>query len=348
MFEERGTVNRRQSLGMMLTGLAATVVPAIADDKLEVTSLEIGANRDPQLGAQIMIALAKDFFKAEGLDVKVRWTQVSGDLQPLMAGGALNIGTLGLTQIIAMRARKVNLRAICVLCDHSGTQGLVLSPGKTLNSPGELVGKRIAAPNQSPHEMALVKLGKQYNFDAKKIILVRMEPAEALTAAARGDVDGVLTFQPYMHKLIQIGGKLFFTSSATYFNGPKVDLPLDDRLLYIRAVLAANEDWLAKNPNTATALVKTIIRATNFLAEQPAEAQKIMQEFLRADEEALRQAMEQNRYSVAIDAGFAKSVEFGNEWLQQSKQIPGPIDPKDTVQTAILSKIDPKLVSWNP
>jgi NitT/TauT family transport system substrate-binding protein len=175
-----------------------------------------------------------------------------------------------------------------------------------------------------------------------------MEPSEAVAAGARGDVDGVLTFQPHMYKLIQMGGKLYFTGTTSYFNGTKEELPLDDRLLYIHSALAVNEKWAAANPNTTSAMVKALIRATNFLVEQPAESQKMMADFFHADPEALKQAMEQNRYQVAIDAALKKSVEFSNEWLQMNKQIPGPIADSDTVITSVLMKIDPKLVTWNP
>jgi NitT/TauT family transport system substrate-binding protein len=333
----------------MLGGLAASSLTArAAADALEISSFEFGANRDPQLGAQVVVAAEKGFFKSEGLDLKIVWTQQSGDLQPLVAGGSINVATLGMHSIIPMRARKVPLRAVCTLCEYSGTQGLVMSPGKTLSGPADLVGKKIAVPNQAPHEMALVKLGKQYNFDSKKITLVRMEPSEAVAAGARGDVDGVLTFQPHMYKLIQLGGKLYFTGTTSYFNGTKEELPLDDRLLYIHSALAVNEKWAAANPNTTSAMVKALIRATNFLVEQPAESQKMMADFFHADPEALKQAMEQNRYQVAIDAALKKSVEFSNEWLQMNKQIPGPIADSDTVITSVLMKIDPKLVTWNP
>src|SRR5437879_1324894 len=111
--DNRWTTSRRQSLALMLCGIAASTLPVMAADALEMTSLEIGGNRDPQLGAQVAIAVAKDLFKAEGLDVKVHWTQVSGDLQPLVAGGSINVATLGMHSIIPMRARKVPLRAAC-------------------------------------------------------------------------------------------------------------------------------------------------------------------------------------------------------------------------------------------
>ena len=149
-------MSRRKSLAVLLGGVAAGAGPALAQDAPEVTSLEIGGNRDPQLGAQVAIAVAKDMFKAEGVAVKVHWTQVSGDLQPLVAGGSINVATLGMHSIIPMRARRVPLRAACALCEYSGTQGLVLSPGKSLASPAEVVGTKIAVPNQAAHGVALV------------------------------------------------------------------------------------------------------------------------------------------------------------------------------------------------
>lgn len=339
-------ITRRAGLAMMAAGAAALSSRAWAAAPVEQTSIEIGGNRDPQLGAQIAIASLNGYFKDEGLDVKVHWTQVGGDLQPLLAGGAVNVAGIGMQSTIALRARKVPLKVICALCDYSGTQGLVLTPGLKLKSPADLVGKRIAVPNEAPHEMALAKLGKQYGFDARKIILVRMEPSEAVAATSKGDVDGVLTFQPHLYRLVQMGGTLYFTGTTSYISGAKQDLPPDDHLLYIHSALNANETWLAANPNTASALLRAIIRATNLIHEQPAEAQKVLQDFFHADAEALHQAMDQNRYGVAIDSALQNSISFANQWLAVNKQIPAPVNPSDILAPQLLEKIDPKLVSW--
>lgn len=342
------SINRREGLALLAGGVAASVIPARAAGKLEVTSLEIGANRDPQLGAQFVVAVTKNLFKEEGLDVNVRWTQVAGDMQPLFAGGTLQIGTLGLHSVIPLRTRGVPLRAVCALCEYSGSQGLVLRQNVKLSSPAELVGKRIAVPNEAPHEMALPKLGQKYGFDASKVILVRMAPPETVAAFGRGDVDGALTFQPQLYNLLKLGGHLYFTGTATYFNGTKVDLALDDWLLYIHAVLAVNENWVKSHPNTTAAVIRALLKANSMLLNQQAEAQKIMQDFFHADAEALHQAMGQNIYGLAIDASVKKSVQFSNDWLAKIHKIPGPVKPADTVYATILKGIDPKLVSWDP
>jgi ABC-type nitrate/sulfonate/bicarbonate transport system substrate-binding protein len=340
------SVNRRTAMALMMAGLATASGRSFAAGPVEQKSLEIGGNRDPQLGAHIAIAVNKGYFGEEGMDVKVHWTQVSGDLQPLLAGGAINVVGFGMHSTINLRARKVPLRAVCALCEYSGTQGLVLAPGKKLASPAELVGKRIAAPNQAPHEMALAKLGKQYGFDHKKIIVVRMEPSESISAMARGDVDGALTFQPHLYKLVQMGGTLYFTGRTSYIDGTRKDLPLDDRLLYIHSALNVNETWMMQNPNTTEALIRAMIKANDLIADHQPEAQKILQDFLRADAEALRQSMEQNVYGLAIDAALQKSVSFANDWLTVNGQITAPVNPADTIAPKALEQINPKLVTW--
>jgi ABC-type nitrate/sulfonate/bicarbonate transport system substrate-binding protein len=339
-------LNRRTALALMAAGLATAAERSFAAGPVEQKMLEIGANRDPQLGAHVAIAATKGYFAEEGVDVKVHWTQVSGDLQPLLAGGAINVAAFGMHSTINLRARKVPLRTVCALCEYSGTQGLVLAPGKKLASPAELMGKRIAAPNQAPHEMALAKLGKQYGFDPKKIIVVRMEPSESISAMARGDVDGALTFQPHLYKLLQMGGTLYFTGRISYIDGQKKELPLDDRLLYIHSTLNVNEKWLAQNPNTTEALIRAMIKAQDLIVNQQLEAQKILQDFLHAEAEALRQSMEQNVYGLAIDEALHKSVLFSNDWLTVNGQLPAPVPPADTIATKPLEDIDPKLVTW--
>ena len=94
------SLNRRTALALMAAGLATIAGRSFAAGPVEQKSLEIGANRDPQLGAHVAIAATKGYFKDEGLDVKVHWTQVSGDLQPLLAGGAISIAAFGMHSTI--------------------------------------------------------------------------------------------------------------------------------------------------------------------------------------------------------------------------------------------------------
>ncbi len=339
-------ITRRAGMGLVLGGLAAAATSARAAGAIEQPKLDIGGNRDPQLGAQITIAVAKDYFKAEGLDVTVRWTDTGGDLLPLFAGGAINVGGLSLSSIAALNARGVPVKGVCALCDFSGTQGLVLRPGLKLSNPKELAGLKLAAPPSNPHEMALALLGKRYGFDSKSIKIVYMQPSEAIVAASRGDVDGALTFQPHLSRLVQMGGTLYFTGTATYFDGKETMLPTEDRLLFVHTMMLANQTWLASNPNTMMAIIRAIIRANDMIVNDRPQAETILSKAFHTDIGTMHESMNENTYGIAMDDALMRSFAFTSNWMQSIGQIKAPMDPVASVDTSFLKQINPGLVTF--
>jgi ABC-type nitrate/sulfonate/bicarbonate transport system substrate-binding protein len=336
-------ITRRTSVGFL--GLALMAGARSSHAALEQTKLDLGGNRDPQLGAQIAIAVLKGYFKDEGLDVTVRWTDTSGDLLPLMAGETINVAGLSMGNIGSLMSRGVPVKAIAALCDYSGTQGLVLRPGLKLAGPKDLAGRKFAAPITSPHEMALGKLGMQYGFQDSTITLVRMQPSEGIVACARGDVDGVLTYQPHLSRIVSMGGTLYFTGHATYFNGTEVVLPVKDRLLNVRSLLVGNTKWMAANPNTTSAILRAVIRGNTFIQENRAEATTLLSSFFKTSPEVMTQALNSNIYGMSIDDGLVDSFAFTSSWLQKIGQLKQPMEPAAALDSSWLRKVDPKLVT---
>lgn len=339
------TLNRRTTLAMMAGGIFAAASGARAAAPLEQTTIQIGGNRDPQLGAQIIIAHLKNFFKDEGLDVSVSWTDTSGDLLPLMASGSINIAGIGMSNLANLNARGVPVKGITSLCDYSGTQALVLRPGLKLDSPKDLAGRKFAAPTTSPHEMAIGELGQRYGFDASTVTLARMQPSEGVVAAARGDVDGVLTYPPFLGRILDMGGTIYFTGSATYFDGKETKLGVKDRLLNVRSVLAGNEDWMKANPNTTLAVMRAIMKGNDFITANLDETSRLLADFLKSTPDVMLQSLKANVYSMAMDEGLLGSIEFTSGWLQKIGQLKAPIMASTSLDTSWLAKIDPKLVS---
>jgi len=338
-------ITRRTALALMAGGALAAATRAQAAGKLEQTEIQLGGNRDPQLGAQMICAHLKNYFKDEGLDAKVSWTDTSGDLLPLMASGSLNIAGIGMSNLANLAARGVPVKAISSLCDYSGTQALVLRPGLTLTDPKDLAGRKFAAPTTSPHEMAIGELGQRYGFDASTVTLARMQPSEGVVAAARGDVDGVLTYPPFLGRILDMGGKLFFTGSATYFDGKETRLEGKDRLLNVRSVLAGNADWMTANPNTTLAVLRAVKRGNDFITANTEETAAMLATFLKSTPDVMLQSLRANVYTMAMDDGLLGSMDFTSNWLQKIGQLKAPIDTTKTLDTTWLTQLDPKLVS---
>jgi NitT/TauT family transport system substrate-binding protein len=201
----------------------------------------------------------------------------------------------------------------------AGTQGFVLSPNVKLASPKELEGKKLGYTNGNPQILILAKLASKYGFDMKKVSLVNMLPSEGLVAAEKGDIAGFLSFEPFLSRLVALGGSRYATGRLSWVAGKEQD----DRLLYLNAVLMVQESWIKGKPNTVKAVMRAFDRATNVAA-----------------------IMNVNTYKSALTQEMATSVSDLSEWALSIKRIPIAVKPTDIIDPTLLASANPSLVQW--
>ncbi len=340
---------RRTVLGMASALAAGRVVPAAraADAAPEQARIELAAVRDTQLGAQVAVADALGLFGPQGLEVTVHWTQSGADIITFMAGGAQYLCAGGTFSAIVLASQALPVRIIAALADMAGTQGLALAPGVTLASPADLMGKRLAYTQGTPNTLILAKLAQTYGFDAARVSLISMEPTEGVTAALRGDVQGVLGFEPFLERLVHMGGTLYATGTEVDATGTPRRLAMGDRLIYVHSALLAAQDWIATRPNTLKAVLRALQAATDVINHDRPRAVAVLQRMLHLEEDAVTRIMAENSYGLAIDDALARSIRFQSDWAVGIRRIPAPVTPQQVIDATLLRAVDPALVSWS-
>lgn len=349
MFRDRrphaqSSIGRRAALGGA-GALLATPLIARAAGGLETKTVEIAGVRDPQLGAQLAICDAYGYFRDQGLEVNLHWNQSAADTLTTMASG-VPVGVGGIFTQVVFAGQKLPIRTITALADISETQGFAISPGVTLNTPKDLEGKKLAFTQGNSQVLLLAKLAKDFGFDAAKVTLVNMQPSEGVVAASKGDVQGLLGWQPNLYRLVQLGGKMYANGTTLYVTGKEQKLGYDDWLQYNHSVMLANQDWIDHKPNTLQALLRAMKAATDLLASDRPKALAAMRDKLKIDPDALDVMATANKYGMGIDARLAKSLAFQADWAMQIKRIAAPIAPADAFAPSVLAAIDPGLVSF--
>ena len=340
----RGASLRRlpRSVVTPLIALAAIAwsAAAMAADVIEQSSLELAAVRDPQLGAQVAIANHYGYFKEEGLNVTVRWTQSGADIMTFMASGQQNLAAGSTLGQVLMGAQGLPVKTIAALADNAATQGLMLSPGVKLASPRELEGRKLAQTQGTPPILILSKMASLYDFDMRKITLVNMNASEGVVAASKGDVDGLLSWEPNLSRLHSMGGTLYANGTTVFVTGS----PQSQRLLYNNALLMASQDWIDNKPNTLKAVLRAIIKADRLLATDRPKALAALQEELRIDPEPIKVMTENNIYGLALTNAVALGMSEMGTWALENKRIQKTIDPEALMAPKLLAEIDPQLV----
>ncbi|MBR0642380.1 ABC transporter substrate-binding protein [Plastoroseomonas hellenica] len=342
----RHDLSRRLLLGALA---APALLPSLgrAAEAPEVREFEFLGVRDPQLGMQLAVAQHYGLFREEGIDVTFRW-QVSGGEVLTVMGSGFPIGVGSPFGQIALAAQNMPVKILAGLADISDTQGLVLAPGVTIAHPRELEGKRCAFTQGNNSPLMLVKLAQRFGFDHTKIRMINMNPSEGVVAAARRDVDMLLAWQPFLHRLTTMGGSLYITGGRLHFTSPPEVLPERDKLLYAHSTILVTQEWIETRPNTLKALLRALIKADAvFRADRP-RAMAAMQQVLRIPPEPLEVMAEANRYEVAISPELVNTYTFTSDWAVGIRRIPAPANPDTGISTTLLEQVDPSHVTWRP
>jgi len=339
------TSPRNAAIGAIVLALAIMGAgAAAAQAKLEQTDVAIVATRDTQVGVQLALADALGYFKDEGLQVSPKWVQSGDDVVQLLGSGAVPIGCASTFGATLLAAQRIPIHAVQGVTDMAGTQGFVLAPKVKLASPKELEGRKLAYTNGNPQILILAKLAKKYGFDMSKVTLVNMQPSEGLVAADKGDVAGLLSFEPFLTRLVALGGTKYATGRLSWVTGQQQD----DRLLYLNAVLMVQDSWIKDKPNTVKAVMRAFDRATKFLASDRAKAVEIVAAGIKIDPAAIAAIMNVNSYNSALTPEVASSVTDLSDWALSIKRIPIQVKPTDVIDPALLASMNPSLVTWHP
>lgn len=337
-------LGRRSFIGAMSASL---LFPSLvrAAGKPELTSFEFLGVRDPQLGMQLAVADQLGLFKAEGLEVKIRWQQSSGDVLNIMGGGfPIGVGN-PLTQIV-LASRNVPAKIVCAFADVSGGQGVVLRPNFKPQSPKELEGKKCAYTQGVNNPLILSGLGQRYGFDSSKIRMIAMEPSEGVVAASRGDVDMLLSWQPFLYRLQKLNGTLYSTGNTLYFTDPPTRLSEADKLLHQHSTLLVNEAWLKANPNTVQALLRALIKAEGIYFNNRSQAMTALEAALQVPLDAMDVMTQASVYRIAVSEPLANTYTTTAAWALANHRILKPADIHAGIDGSALHAVDPSRVSW--
>jgi ABC-type nitrate/sulfonate/bicarbonate transport system substrate-binding protein len=337
-------LSRRDFLGAMSASL---LLPSLARaaGAPESTSFELLGVRDPQLGMQLAVADYLGLFKAEGIDVKIRWQESSGDVLTIMGGGfPIGIGN-ALTQIV-LASRNVPVKIVNAFADISGGHGLVLAPGFKPATPRDLEGKRCAFTQGVNNPLILSGLGTRYGFDPAKIRMINMEPSEGVVAASRGDVDMLLSWQPFLYRLQQLKGELYASGNTLYFTQPPQKLSESDKLLHQHSTLLVNAAWLKTHPNTTQAVLRGLIKAESVYFTDRSTAMAALSAVLKVPSGVLQAMTDSSVYRIEISEALANTYRSTAAWALANNRIPKPADIESGIDVSALKAVDPARVTW--
>ena len=211
--------------GLMMTAAAQAAEP-----------LKIGYSDWPGWVAW-EIAIEKDMFKAEGVDVKFEWFDYVASMDAFAAG---QLDAVAMTNGDTLVTGASGAPSVMILInDYSnGNDMLVAKPG--IKNVAELKGKKVGVEIGFVGHLILLNALEKAGLSEKDVELVNVPTNETPQVLASGDVDAIVAWQPNSGQALNaLPG-----SSAIYSSANEPGLIFDALSVSPTSLAARRDDWV--------------------------------------------------------------------------------------------------------
>ena len=221
----------RPTLSSLFVALAFASGFAVAEDAITV-AYQTGV--DPAKVAQA----DGEYEKATGKKINWRKFESGAEVIAAVASGDVPVGNIGSSPMAAAASRGLPIETFLVAGVIGQSEALVVRNG--INSPADLVGKKLAVPYVSTTHYSLLAALKHWQIDPAKVTILNLRPSEIIAAWQRGDIDGAYVWEPALGKLQANGKVLTSSAEVSKWGAPTYDLWI------------VRKDFAAKNPDFLT------------------------------------------------------------------------------------------------
>ncbi|WP_293854926.1 ABC transporter substrate-binding protein [uncultured Alsobacter sp.] len=244
-------------------GLLLTAAAASAQTKITVAYTAVADF------ASGFYAVDAGLFRKRGLDVEFKTVPLNPQIPAALESGSMQIG--GTTVPVLLQAVDGGLDHVAIAGSGITAKGDVIyaamgRPDAAIATAKDFEGKKFGVPGIGAFLHVLFrKWLMESGADWKKVTFVEAAFPQHLDILKGGTVDGIVTGEPTVARIVTTGtGKVL-----TYFNDTmKGEMPV--------IVYSAPRAWVQKNPEAAKAFREAIAEATLFVND-PANADAVRQ-----------------------------------------------------------------------
>lgn len=278
---------RKLALGLCAISLFSGAVRADEPVKLKFT-LDW---RFEGPAAPFLLAKAKGYFAAEGLDVSIDTGAGSAGAVTRVATGAYEMAFADFNALVEYDANNPGSKIQAVYMVYNFTPAAVVTLKKSgIAKPADLIGKTLAAPVFDAGRKAFPAFAKSNKLDPAAVKWQSVDPAIRETLLARGEVDGITGFSFTSVLNLEARGVKETEVSVMLYNDFGVEL-------YGNAIIASPK-LIAEKPKVVEGFVRAFNKALKETIANPDAAAA----YVKAADALSDQALETRRLKMALAA----------------------------------------------
>jgi NitT/TauT family transport system substrate-binding protein len=304
--------------------LAAAGVVALAGQNMLVaqtpTKIKVAYTATSDF-ASGFIAAESGFFKKRGLDVEFQLIPLNSTMPAALQSGSIDLA--GTTLPVFLQAVDSGLDLVAIAGSGSTLPkdqnfGIVVKTDVTIAKPEDYAGKRIGVPGLGAFLHVLFQNWLiEKGVDIKKVTFVEVSFPQMADVLRAGNVDGVITGEPIMSRIVQANiGKV-----ATYFNEVlKGEMPI--------IVYSSTRKWYEANKKAAKAFREAVAEGVANVRKDETFLRASIGKYIKLPPEVLKTMPINGQWRAEIpQENMARWIEI----MEKQKMLRSKLDLKKLV-----------------
>ena len=251
--------------------------------------------------AALFVADAQGKYAEKNITTELVQFNNGGDLMTAMASGEVDVGYVGIAPVLSSVAKGVPVKVISSA--QTDGSGIVVTKDSGITSAADLKGKSIATPGEASIQYVLLTYYlKQNNLSTDDLNISAMKVPSMNDALKTKQIDGIITFQPYVSIAANNSDNVVLEDSADILpNHPC-------------CVVVASDDFIKNHEDTVKDIIAIHKEATDFINEQIAAGNasavvKLLPEDIVSDGDLEALSLESFPFISGIDKDFKADVD---------------------------------------
>jgi NitT/TauT family transport system substrate-binding protein len=253
--------------------------------------------------ALFWIAKDQDFFGKNGLNVTLRKYDSGAAALEGTVNGEADIA-VGISEfpLVTKAFQNARVRAIGNI-DKGDFIYLVARRDQGIVDVSDLKGKKIGTTIGTVAEFHLGRFLMLHGMTLRDITLVNVKTPEGwIEDVAKGDIDAIVTAQPYAN------------AARDRLGDNAVTWPVQSsQPLY--GLIICPDEWLSTHPGQAGRFLRALTQAEEYLHSHPSEARAVVQKWLDLDSGYMDTVWQQNQFSLTLDQSLVLAMEDEARWM---------------------------------
>lgn len=266
----------------------------------------------------IYVGIDKGYFKEEGLDVTLLPVETGEKgLNALLFGQADAAGAAP-TPIAQSAVRGDRIAVIATIAEIREANVIIAKKGGGIAGPGDLRGKTVAVPQGTGAAFFLHIYLVAHYINPAEVRIVDIAPEKIVDALLEDQVEAVCTWSPYKLMLLEKLG-----ANAVVLADPD---------LYLQTInLVTTRDLAARSPERIEKFLRGVVRADNFIKENPRESRAIMAKRIGIESDLYEREWSHYNFTAVLEQRLVLNLEDQARWILRqeahaSKEFPNFMD----------------------